>query len=443
MQPIRPALGHRVALAVAAFTCTACSTLGGVRDVPPVASSAARAPHLAREHVIYNFQGGSGGAGPEGTLIADRSGALYGTTAYGGIYGCTFNAGCGTVFKLTPSAHSYSHSVLYEFLGGTDGDGPGSGVVADKSGALYGTTEYGGPAGDGSVFKLTRSGSSYTETVLHSFAGGDDGNAPLAGLTIDASGNLYGATLLGGGGSQCTTGAGCGVIFELRRSGSTYSERVLHTFTGGSDGATPGSPPIFVGRDLYGTAATGGGNPSCGGAPINPGCGTVFELVRRGRAFTFKVLYRFAGAPSDAANAFAGLAIGTGGALYGAGQYGGSQNEGAVFALSRTGRKYSETLLHSFTGGHDGSYPLAALAVGGDGALYGTTQYGGTANAGTVFEVTSSGSERVLFAFPNGTGGGYPLGGVLVGSRGGLWGTAEYGGKSSLAAGIAFKLTPW
>ncbi|HEX3671249.1 MAG TPA: choice-of-anchor tandem repeat GloVer-containing protein [Candidatus Cybelea sp.] len=432
----------RIAALTLALAVAACASPGGLPNLPGSIASAIRGAGT-REHVIYNFQGGSDGASPQGTMIADKRGAFYGTTAYGGIYGCTFNAGCGTVFELMPIQHGYSHRVLYEFQGGKDGNGPNGGVVSDANGVLYGTTEYGGAFGLGTIFKLTRSGKSYKEALLHSFAGAQDGDAPFGGLTIDGAGNLFGATLLGGGGgSQCNTGAGCGVVFELQHSEKKYTERILYRFSGGRDGATPGSPPIFAGDKLFGTAATGGGNPSCGGAPINTGCGTVYELDPQGGTYHLHAIYWFTGmAGGDAANPFAGLIAGAGGTFYGLGQYGGKRNAGAMFALKPSGTGYSERTLHSFGATGDGSYPLYPLAVGRKGAFYGTTEYGGTPSSdGTVFEVTPSGSERVLLAFPNGSKGAYPDGGLFVANDGTLYGTASYGGASSLAAGIAFTL---
>lgn len=426
--------------AVASLVLSACSG-GGSAGLTPLNAPVSLAARAANETVLYSFQGGGDGAEPEGTLIADAGGALYGTTTYGGIYGCSFNAGCGTVFKLTPQDSSYSHRVLYAFLGGSDGDGPGSGVIADSKGALYGTTEYGGTTGDGTVFKLTPSGSSYTERILYSFAGGEDGNAPLAGLTIDSSGDLFGATLLGGGTTaKCTTGEGCGTIFELTRSGARYAEHILFRFSGGRDGATPGSPPIIVGNDLYGTAATGGGNPSCGGAPINTGCGTIYELEPRGSTYKLHAIYAFAGPPHDAANPFAGLTLGKDGLFYGLGQYGGANNSGAIFALRLSRKGPSEHLVHSFDKTGDGSYPVFSLAAGRFGALYGTSEYGGGSNDdGTVFDLEPPRTEQVLFAFPSGSGGAYPVGGVLVLGNF-LYGTATYGGSGSSGAGIVFQL---
>lgn len=439
LAPVHDNRAMRGRLAPAVLLLAACSGAGSA-GAPQTSAAVSLAARAANETVLYEFLGGSDGANPQGTLIADDTGAFYGTTTYGGIYGCSFNAGCGTVFKLTPQGSTYAHTVLYAFAGGRDGSGPGAGVVADSHGALYGTTEYGGTSSDGTVFKLTPSGSPYAETVLYTFTGGLDGAAPLAGLTIDASGDLFGATLLGGGFSaKCKTGSGCGTIFQLKRSGSTYSEQILVRFHGGNDGATPGSPPLIVGKDLYGTSATGGGNPSCGGAPINTGCGTVYELEPSGSTYKLHVLYRFAGPPNDTANPFAGLVLGKNGAFYGVGQYGGANNAGAIFLLKMSKKGTSEHLLHSFGRTGDASYPVSTLAQGKFGALYGSSEYGGGSNNdGTVFDLEPPRAEQVLFAFPSGAGGAYPVGGVLVLGNS-LYGTATYGGGSS-AAGLVYQL---
>jgi uncharacterized repeat protein (TIGR03803 family) len=420
----------------------ACTAAGGVRSLPGMAVSPAQTGLVVRESILYSFRAGSDGSDPLSTLIADTSGALFGTTDFGGSGSGCFG-GCGTVFKLTPSHGNYVESVLYSFGGGTDGHGPAAGVISGPGGVLYGTTEYGGDtAGNGIVFKLTPSGSKYVESVLYRFKGGNDGNGPLAGLTMDAAGNLFGATLLGGGSPACgTTGSGnvgCGTIFELKPSGSGYSEHILHSFQSGSDGATPGSPPIIVGRVLYGTAATGGGKASCGGAPINPGCGTIYKLTRARGGYKFSTIYAFSGTPNDAANPFAGLVRDNIGNFYGIGQYGGAQNQGAVFEL-KPGP--TESVLHSFSGGNDGSYPLGSLALAATGALYGTTQYGGSSrNAGIAFELTAARVERVLFRFQQPAQGEYPVGGLLIHGKGVLIGTTSYGGTASAAAGTVFKL---
>ncbi len=379
----------------------------------------------------------------------DGSGALYGTTEFGGNGSCF--RGCGTVFKLTPSGGAYVESILYTFQGPSakDGAGPAAGVVADARGALYGTTEYrGNGAGDGTAFKLSPSGSKYVETILHRFKGDRDGTSPFGGLTMEANGTLFGTTLLGGGASACGQNAsggfvGCGTVFELKPLGANYRERILYRFQSGTDGATPGSAPIFVEGILYGTAATGGGNPSCGGAPINPGCGSVYKLAPRNADYTFGLIHTFTGMRSDGANPFGGL-VAEGHRFCGSTQYGGEQNQGTVFSLTGGGSGFTETTLHSFAGGNDGSYPLAGLALRHGTTLYGTTEYGGRAyNAGVLFDVRPSASgwvEHILQRFDNLAGGEYPIGGILTGKRGALYGTTSYGGTASASGGTVFEL---
>jgi uncharacterized repeat protein (TIGR03803 family) len=179
------------------------------------AGSASAAP---TETVLHSFTG-SDGAFPLAGLIADSAGNLYGTTVSGGTGGCSQGAGCGVVFKVSPSG---TETVLYSFTGGSDGAFPEAGLIADRAGNLYGTTNRGGGSGGGVVFKLSSSG---TETVLYSFTGGSDGRNPQAGLIADSAGNLYGTTEGGGSGN--------GVVFKLSLGGT---ETVLHSFTG-SDGA--------------------------------------------------------------------------------------------------------------------------------------------------------------------------------------------------------------
>jgi uncharacterized repeat protein (TIGR03803 family) len=425
------------------FALAACSASAPFTPSTNAAKTVFGERASVKEQVLYSFNAGVDGSDPLSTLITDSTHALYGTTAYGGGAG---GFGCGIVFKLTPSGTHYTESILYQFKGSPDGCSPSAGVVEDASGALYGTTEYGGDAaGNGTVFKLTPAGSKYTETVLYAFQGGSDGNAPLAGLTIDAHGDLFGGTLVGGGASACPS-SGCGILFELKRSGTGYKERILHSFQSGTDGATPGSPPIFVGNTLYGTAATGGGNPSCGGAPINRGCGTIYKLTPRAGGYRFSTIYKFTGEPRDGANPFGGLAFDKlSRTFYGITQYGGSANQGSVFSVTTAGSK--EKVLHSFTGGTDGSYPVDGPVRAGH-SLFGTTEYGGSSSSrnadGIAFELTPSGAkytEKILYAFQSPAQGEYPIGGLLVGGKRLLYGTTSYGGSASAAAGTVFSLT--
>ena len=159
------------------------------------------------ETILYQFTGGSDGSNPGGNLTFDRAGNLYGTTPYGGAFGQ------GTVFKLTPSNGGWTESVLHSFTGGSDGEQPNGGVILDEAGNLYGTTWEGGGSGCwgpgcGTVFQLTPSGSGWKENILYSFQYGTDGGYPIGGLIFDPSGNLYGTTTSGGSG-------GGGTVFEL------------------------------------------------------------------------------------------------------------------------------------------------------------------------------------------------------------------------------------
>jgi len=339
------------------------------------------------ETVLYSFTGGSDGAGPIADLIADKEGALYGTTQNGG------TGNNGTVFKLTPPAKgqtAWTETVLYRFTGGSDGAIPFAGLIADKEGALYGTTQNGGTGNNGTVFKLTppaKGQTAWTETVLHSFCshpqppGCSDGAAPRAGLIADNQGALYGTTH--GGESP-----GTGTVFKLTpplKGQTAWKETVLYNFCselGCSDGYEPRAGLIFDKEgSLYGTTEFGGTDNN----------GIVFKLTPPAKgqtAWTETVLQSFAG--GDGANpVFAGLIVGNSGALYGTTYRGGSANGGTVFKLTPPARgqtAWTETVLHSFTGS-DGANPYAG-PIANHGALYGTTYSGGTAGFGTVFKLT-------------------------------------------------------
>jgi uncharacterized repeat protein (TIGR03803 family) len=427
-----------------------------------------------REEVLYRFQGSPDGADPQGGLVADNAGALYGTTLGGGTYGQ------GTVFKLTPTKNGYSESILYSFLGAA-GASPYASLIIDSNGALYGTAERGGAAGKGNVFKLTPSGNSYSESVLYSFQGGNDGAGPLDSLLADNAGALYGTTSGGGGSAQL------GTVFKLTPNGGSYQETVLHRFKGGADGSSPiGSLIADNSGALYGTASGSGAS----------GAGIVFKLAPVGNRYSEKILFTFHG--SDGAGPAASLAADSTGALYSTTGSGGAHNFGTVFKLTPHGTGYDENVLHSFTGGTDGLFPLAPVlldAAGkiygttsgtnsppnngsafelkpsgttyrervihdfhlvGDGAtpqaaligdpsiaLYGTTANGGTLDQGTVFRLTPSANgyrEKVLYRFLGPPDGANPSGGLIADSTGALYGTTFAGGANN--AGTVFSLTP-
>ena len=317
---------------------------------------------------IYSFKGGADdGADPYGALIADKKGDLFGTTCCGGTGYSNF--GLGTVYELIPSGSGYSERILYEFKGGKDGAVPTAGLVADHSGALFGTTSDEFTHYNGTVFKLTPKGSGYAFHVLHHFNGGSDGILPSA-LIISTNGSLYGTNAHGG---LCYD---CGTVFKLTPSGSAYVFSVVYGFKSGKGDNLPGGVIAGKAGSLYGT--TGGGGL---------GSGTVFELRPNGSGFTEHVLYGFRGG-SDGQGP-TGVIFGSQGVLYGATAYGGTGGFGTVFALAPNGAKYKETLLHTFEGGPgDGLTPNASLIVDTTGALLGVTESGGVSDDyGTVFRV--------------------------------------------------------
>src|SRR5258708_3669115 len=223
------------------------------------------------EKVIYAFTGQADGGFPYSNLISDAAGNLYGTTIFGG--NSTGNecggGGCGVVYELSPaSGGGWTEKVIYAFAGGTDGAEPVGGLTFDGAGNLYGATSFEGSTACvplnscGTVFKLTpTSGGGWTETVIYSFKGGKDGRIPGGNLVFDKSGNLYGTTAAGGGGTSFVClGDGCGTVFELTpTSGDGWKETVLHAFTGGKDGASPaGALVLDAAGNRYGTTGYGG-----------------------------------------------------------------------------------------------------------------------------------------------------------------------------------------
>ena len=342
----------------------------------------------------------------------------------------TFVVMLGLAIGTMPLAQAQTFTVLYSFAGyPTDGANPIGGLVMDAAGNLYGTTTYGGDAncpgsgiGCGTVFELDAKG---VETVLHNFTG-PDGAHSSANLVMDANGDLYGTTEFGGKGCVGNDATGCGVVFKL----SGKKETVLHRFTGGQDGAEPlGGLIMDASGALYGTTELGG-NTNC-----NPdGCGVVLKLV--GKKET--VLHSFKG--PDGAFPTAALLMDSKGILYGTARYGGdfNCNCGVVFKL--VGKKAS--VLHAFKGTPDGDVPAAGLFMDTKGNFYGTTALGGNSyNLGTIFEVSRSGKEHVLYRFgpPLGHAGFSPQTRVIRDAAGNLYGTTLEGGKAG--AGIVFEVS--
>lgn len=378
--------------------------------------------------VLYSFKTGRDGAEPNGNLVRDKMGNLYGTTALGGNQGTNCPLGCGTVYRL--DTKTGTETVLYRFRTSIHGDGsqPSGGLVMDETGNLYGTTPRGGNVACdcGTVFKLDPTIG--TETVLYRFTGGADGGFPASGLLPDGAGNLYGTTYYGGNGCP----GGCGTVFKVDAAGI---ETVLYSFSGGTDGAGPNALARDQVGNFYGTTSIGG-NLSC-----NPGggCGTVFKLVPNSdRSWTESVLHSFTGtADLDGIFPEGGLVLDAGGNLYGTTPGGGLCFQcGTVFKLDPT--TGTETVLYLFTGGVDGGFPFAGLVLDLRGNLYGTTSSGGNVNFGTVFKVDPTGKETILHSFHRFRDGGDPHGGLLRDSMV-LYGTTIGGGTNK--NGTVFRLS--
>jgi len=386
------------------------------------------------ETVVYSFAGSSDPKHPYAGLIFDKVGNLYGTTEFGG----TYNQ--GTVFGITRnSGGSWTETVLYNFTGGADGGQPTASLVFDTAGNLYGTTGFGGNGncnlGCGTAFQLTPGSGGWTQTVLYTFTGGSDGREPYARLLFDAAGNLYGTTLLGGNiGSACSTG--CGTVFKLTRGSGGWTESVPYAFAGGSDGASPYDGLVFdKAGNLYGTTYAGG----------TAGKGAVFKLTPTSSGWTESVIYSFIGG-SVGKHPFGGLILDAAGNLYGTAFQGG-RGYGVVFQLMpNTNGSWTENVLHAL-GNAPAAYPVAGLVMDSAGNLYGTSMLGANQNScgggcGTLFKLTAGTGGAftfaVIHAFGNGTDGYHPTGDLIVDSAGNLYGTTKAGGAAG--SGMVFKI---
>jgi uncharacterized repeat protein (TIGR03803 family) len=331
---------------------------------------------------IHRFSGVGDGSNPVAGLIIDSAGNLYGTASAGGAYGH------GTVFKLNQvSDGGWKITVLHAFRGGSDGEQPQGPLTMDAAGNLYGTTVLGGSfAGYGTVFKVAPTAQGgWKESVLYGFSNTNNGYIAEGGVTLDKNGNIYGTTA---GGTF-----GQGNVFELTPNPTgRWAETVLYNFTGTSDGDFPsGGSLIFDSAgNLYGTTMFGGidnGGGVCG--VLITACGTVFKLSPQPNGgWSETVIHDFLGG-TDGALPYAGLIFDSAGNLYGTASVGGNQTScyhngnggfgcGTVFELSpNSDGTWSETTLYSFAGGKDGASPTANLIFDNLGNLYSTTSSGG------------------------------------------------------------------
>ena len=375
--------------------------------------------------VIFSFNEDDGEYA-DTDLETDSAGNIYGTTVLGGDHGS------GTVFQLSPIPNGWVQNVLYSFTGGADGGEPYKGVSIDRQGNLYGTAVTGGSGscegGCGVVYKLTNSGGTWTQTVIHAFTGGDDGSGPGARVTVDGSGNLYGMTPTGG-----TYGAG--TIYKMHPHGSSWDFQVIHTFTGGADGASGSAGRMLLSQGaLYGAVTAGG----------TYGAGLVFQLTHTAVGeWDFSALYSFRGQP-DGSFPYGGLLRAASGKLYGTTYYGGENGIGAVYELSpRQTGEWRERVIYSFQSESDGNSPISNLVRDAAGNLYGTTSEGGL-GSGTIFKLSPIGggqwTESVVHAFAGPPDGGFSYNGMVVDPFGNFYGATVHGGTTD--DGCVYQFTP-
>jgi len=364
------------------FRAAAGKTLAVVTVALIVISVLAPGASAAGKYKILHQFSGTDGSDPEDNLLI--------FDAAGNMYGTTYSGGAygeGTVFNLTPNSDgTWTESVLYSLAGGSDLRNPMAGVISDSSGNLYGTGIGGGAYGGGGVYELSpNDDGTWTESVLHSFTGGSDGRNSIGGVIFDSAGNLYGTTANGGA-------SGHGVVFRLTpNSDGTWTESVLYSFKGGKDGTYPDHASLIfdTAGNLYGEAGMGGrGNCNW----VRHGCGTVFELT--------------------------------------------PNSDGT----------WTETVLYRFAGGNDGATPESTLTFDQAGALYGTTHWGGGGSCagnggkgcGTVFRLAPNSkggwTEQVIHRFQT-RGGAEPWGGLVFDASGNLYGTAFVHGLGSCSVG--------
>jgi uncharacterized repeat protein (TIGR03803 family) len=435
-------IGRRILASIAVSAAT-------VAVIAPGSASAQTLTVLQRFNHDLSVANGSR---PDGAVVLDpATGALFGTTEYGGDAACDDGDGCGTAFELAPNSKKVPtvFKRLHVFgVSDTDGTYPYTGLIRDAKGNLYGTTYDGGLNGPqrcdydgcGTVFMLkapaTATGK-WTEIVIHTFTGStSDGADPEAALYLDAAkGVLYGTTCDGGAFYS-------GTVFSLTppaKNQTNWTFAVLYSFPGGAKGECPSAPLTMDAKgNLYGTTYEGG--------DLTCACGTVFELSPMGKTWKATALHNFHAQSGDGAFPNMGLVFDTKGNIFGAAEYGGANDEGAIFEIPVKGGGFGpEVVLASFHYSTTGEFPSGdRLAIDSAGNLYGATNYGGVSGYGTIFKVMNkkgSYSLTVLYSFcakTNCTDGGLPNGGVVRDRSGNLYGTTY----DSNDNGLVFMFTP-
>lgn len=371
--------------------------------------------------LLYSFTGQDDGGYPNAPLAVDSKGDIFGTATFGGAHQS------GTVFEFVRSASGkFTFSTIYSFLGTSDGSGP-EGIVVDASGNVYGVTGIGGGGCNcGLIFELSPSSNGqWTEETLYRFTGGDDGSYPLAAMVLDSAGNLYGTASAGGS-------ASAGTVFELSPSGNgQWNFQVIYTFEAGTDGDVPYGGVIFdQAGNLYGTTVNGG----------TDNFGTIYELTPNGKGtWAETILHNFG--PNDLAdgfNPYAGVTFDAAGNLWGTTQSGGEYEDGTLYRAVKSNGVWTESVEHTFQASVDGLVPYAGVTFDNLGRLYTMTSSGGAGNDGDLVRFVTG--ETILRAF-SGPDGDYPHASlVLSKTDGNLYGTTESGGAHGY--GEVFQLIP-
>jgi len=387
--------------------------------------------------ILHTFTGVPDGSEPAvALLIRDPNGNLYGATSGGGDANCpnAGGGGCGTVYEVAKDGH---YTILYSFAGGSgDGAVPVSGVTRDAAGNLFGTTE-GANGAPSTIYEIKNTGG---EKILHYFLNFTDGAAANSAPILDAKGNLFGNTMYGGDSSCTYFGPGCGVIYEVKANGTFL---VLYTFTSLKQGGQAiGSPVIDSKGNLFGTTQWGG-NFSCN---TEVGCGTVYELAHTGK---YKVLHKFTG-KSDGMGPGCVIDDGDGSLVGVTGGGGDLSCDsglgcGTIFRIDKTGKLKTLYKFPPFTENNNGH---SCLVHDSKGNLYGTNSMGGTNGSGYLAVLDTAGKYTVLYNFPgaNSPQGGIPVG-VVLGPNGDFYGVNLFGGDlncglNNTGCGTVFKLTP-
>ena len=318
---------------------------------------------------LYHFSGHADGQSALAPVVIGRDGALYGTTLGGGYIGGPYcrQGGCGVVYKVQPPPTRpasvltpWLETVIHPFIGPpSDGDQPAyGGVIFDAAGNLYGTTNFGG-SGYGAVFEMSPSADGWTETLIYGDFTPDNGY-PLAGVVMDAAGNLYGTTM--------------NMVYELSPSAGGWTLTTLHTFTGGVNGGLVYAGLTFDAHgNLFGATSAGGTGDG----------GVVFELTPSGGTWTYNVVYNLPGGPGP----YDALTFDAAGNLYGTTMGGGLGDAGTVFKLTPGNGSWIYTALHNFTFQTEW-FPYGGVNFDANGNLYGTTSDGGADGSGVVWEIT-------------------------------------------------------